>query len=78
MCIRDSAHGVPMQEVGDGFLAGKDQFKFMRAFFGLSVCSVIGIVAVPFTRAPDPDSLKGLVWGTVGDAIRHFKGKEGT
>jgi SSS family solute:Na+ symporter len=76
--IRPFAHGVPMQEVGDGFLAGKDQYKFMRAFFGLSVCSVIGVLAVPFTRPTDPDALKGLVWGTVGDAIRHFKGKEGT
>ncbi len=76
--IRPFAHGVPMLDVGDGFLAGKDQYKFMRAFFGLSVCSVIGLLAVPFTRPKSPEALKGLVWGTVGDAIRHFKGKEGT
>ena len=43
--ITPFAHGVPMKEVEDGFLAGKNQYKFMRAFFGLAVCSVIGIVA---------------------------------
>ena len=43
--ITPFAHGVPMKEVEDGFLSGKNQYKFMRAFFGLAVCSVIGIVA---------------------------------
>ncbi|MEE2750953.1 MAG: sodium:solute symporter family protein [Myxococcota bacterium] len=76
--IEPFAHGVPMVEVEEGFLSGKNQFKFMRAFFGLSVCTIIGLVAVPFSRAPDPNTLKGLVWGTVGDAIAHFKGKAGS
>jgi SSS family solute:Na+ symporter len=76
--ITPFAHGVPMMEVDDSFLAGKNQYKFMRAFYGLVVCTAIGLTVNAFTKGRDPEELKGLVWGTVGDAIRHFKGKEGT
>jgi hypothetical protein len=76
--ITPFAHGVPMLAVEDGFLAGKNQYKFMRAFYGLAVCTAIGLTVNAFTKGRDPEKLKGLVWGSVGDAIRHFKGKEGT
>ena len=76
--IAPFAHGVPMKEVEDGFLAGKNQFKFMRAFYGLAICTIIGLTVNSFTKGRDPDELKGLIWGSVGDAIRHFKGKDGT
>jgi len=72
--ITPFAHGVPMKEVGDEFLAGKNQYKFMRAFFGLSVCFAIGIVSGLATQGRPLSELKGLVWGTVGDAIRIFYG----
>ncbi len=72
--ITPFAHGVPMKEVGDEFLSGKNQYKFMRAFFGLSVCFAIGIVSGFVTRGRPVEQLKGLVWGTVGDAIRLFYG----
>ena len=44
-----------MKEVEDGFPAGKNQYKFMRAFFGL-VCSVIGVVAGLSTKGRPPPS----------------------
>ena len=72
--ITPFAHGVPMKEVEDGFLAGKNQYKFMRAFFGLAVCSVIGVVAGLSTKGRPLSELRGLVWGTVNDAIKNFYG----
>jgi SSS family solute:Na+ symporter len=72
--ITPFAHGVPMKEVEEGFLAGKSQYKFMRGFFGLAVCSVIGLAAGFSTKAPPFSELRGLVWGTVSDAIRNFYG----
>ncbi len=76
--IRPFAHGVPMVEVDDGFLSGMKQFKFMRAFYGLAVCSVIGVVVTMFTRPESEDRQRGLVWGTIADALRTFKGAPGT
>ena len=75
--IAPFAHGVEMREVGDGFLAGKDQFKFMRGFFGLVVCSVIGVSVTFASKARTLDQVRGLVWGTVSDAIEHYKGSPG-
>jgi hypothetical protein len=72
--ITPFAHGVPMKEVEDSFLAGKNQYKFMRAFFGLVVCTVIGVVSGFATKGRPLEEIRGLVWGTVGDAIRMFYG----
>ena len=72
--ITPFAHGVPMKEVEEGFLSGKNQYKFMRGFFGLAVCSVIGLAAGFSTKAPPLSEIRGLVWGTVSDAIRNFYG----
>jgi len=76
--IRPFAHGVPMVEVDDGFLSGMKQYKFMRAFYGLAVCSVIGVVVTLFTRPEPEERQRGLVWGTVADALRSFKGTAGS
>ncbi len=76
--ITPFAHGVPMKEVDpDTFLAGKDQYKFMRGFFGLGVCAVLGVVATYASKPRALDELRGLVWGTVRDAIAHYKGAPG-
>jgi SSS family solute:Na+ symporter len=75
--IAPFAHGVEMRDVGDGFLSGKDQFKFMRGFFGLLVCSVIGVCATFASKARPLDEVRGLVWGTVSDAIERYKGSPG-
>ena len=76
--IAPFAHGVEMRDVGDGLLAGKDQFKFMRGFFGLLACSVIGVTVTLASKARPLDEIRGLVWGTVADAIEHYKGSPGT
>ena len=75
--IRPFAHGVPMIEVDDSFLAGKDVWKFMRACYGLVVCAVIGVGVSLVTRPRPIEDLKGLVWGTVSDAIAWYKGSPG-
>jgi SSS family solute:Na+ symporter len=75
--IAPFAHGVPMQEVEEGFLAGKDQWKFMRACYGIFVCLGLGVATTLFTKARTLDEVKGLVWGTVDDAIRAYKGRDG-
>ena len=75
--IAPFAHGVPRIEVEEGLLGGKDVWKFMRAFYGLVVCSVIGVVATLVTKPRAVEDLKGLVWGTVSDAIAWYKGSPG-
>jgi SSS family solute:Na+ symporter len=75
--IRPFAHGVPMQEVEDGFLSGMKQYKFMRACYGICVSAVIGVVVSLLTRPEPFERQRGLVWGTVSDALRRFKGSAG-
>ena len=76
--IAPVAHGVPMIEPTGEFLSGMDSYKFMRALFGLLSCLVIGVGVSLVTRPRPLDEVRGLVWGTVADAIRHFKGKPGS
>ena len=75
--IAPFSHGIPAKEVGDGVLDGKDVWKFMRAFYGICVCSVIGIAATFLTKPRPMKDVKGLVWGTVTDAIAWYKGSPG-
>ena len=72
------SHGVPPAEIGDGLFEGFKQYKYTRALYGLSVSAFIGIAVTYMTRPEPFEKLKGLVWGTQKDAIRHYKGKEGT
>ena len=44
-----------------GFLPGINQYKFMRACYGLTICVVVGVLVSFFTR-PETKSLTGLVW----------------
>ena len=72
------SHGVPMKEVDAAeFLAGKNQFKFMRAFFGIAVCLSIGVISGFVFDHEKQKPLSGLVWGTIKDAIASYKGSEG-
>ena len=75
--IQPFAHGVPAMEVEDGLLAGKDVWKFMRAFYGIVVCTVIGVGVSLVTKPRPMSDVKGLVWGTVSDAIAWYKGAPG-
>ncbi|MDD9866750.1 MAG: hypothetical protein OXS32_10405, partial [Verrucomicrobiales bacterium] len=59
--ITPFAHGVPMGEAGEGLFGGAKQYKFMRACFGLSVCTIVGVVVSLLTK-PETKSLTGLVW----------------
>ncbi|MEC9094798.1 MAG: sodium:solute symporter family protein, partial [Planctomycetota bacterium] len=72
------SHGVPMGEEGDGFLGGMKQFKFMRACYGIVVCFGIGLLVSCFTRAESFEKQRGLVWGTIQDALKNFKGSPGS
>ncbi len=75
--ITPFAHGVPMKEVEDGFLSGMKQYKFMRACYGISVCLVIGVIVSLLTKPDSPEKQRGLVWGTVAEALRRYKGSPG-
>ncbi|MFW5879060.1 MAG: sodium:solute symporter family protein, partial [Myxococcota bacterium] len=75
--ITPFAQGVPMGEAGEGFMGGMQQHKFMRACFGLAVSFGIGIVVTLFTKAEPVEKQRGLVWGTISDALRHYKGSPG-
>ena len=75
--IAPFAHGVPMTEAGDGIFAGMAQYKFMRAFFGLAVSLGLGVVTTFLTRPESEERQRGLVWGTIADAIASYKGSPG-
>ena len=76
--IAPFAHGVEPKAAGEGLLGGMDQYKFMRACYGMVVCLLVAVVSTMMSsERPSMDSLRGLVWGTVSDAIRHYKGRDG-
>ncbi len=76
--ITPFAHGIPMVDAGDGFLAGMKQYKYIRAFYGLSVSAVIAVAVTLLTQPESMEKIRGLVWGTMRDAIEHYKGAPGT
>lgn len=75
--IAPFAHGVPAGKAGEGLFGGMQEYKFMRAAYGLAVCTVIGVVVALCTRPEPEQRRRGLVWGTVSDAIRRYKGRPG-
>ena len=75
--ITPFAHGIPMKEAGDGLFAGAKQYKFIRAFFGLVCCTSIAVVVTWFTQPETREKMEGLVWGTIGSALRRYKGSDG-
>jgi len=58
------------------FGMGPDSYKFIRALYGLVICSGIGVVVTFFTRARAADAIVGLTTGTQLDAMRAYKGGE--
>src|SRR5690625_5292822 len=75
--VKPFAHGVPMGERGDGIFGGASQQVFMRAFYGGVVCVVIGSIVTFLTRPEPEERQRGLVWGTINDALEHYKGSPG-
>jgi SSS family solute:Na+ symporter len=75
--IAPFAHGVPAGDVGDGVFAGARQHKFLRALFGLAASGAIGVAVTLVTRPEPPERQRGLVWGTIRDALAHYKGSPG-
>ena len=53
------------RDAGAGIMSGVQQFKFMRALFGLGVCAAIGVTVTLFTRPEPKEKLRGLVIGGV-------------
>ncbi len=74
--ITPFAHGIPMQDSGDGVLSGARQYKYIRAFFGLSVSTLIAVVVMFMTKPEPLDKYRGLVWGTITDALNRYKGSD--
>ncbi|MEZ4265837.1 MAG: sodium/solute symporter [Myxococcota bacterium] len=69
--------GVPAEPLGEGLLAGAKVYTFTRAFYGIVVCSVIAVAATLLSRPSAGRDQRGLVWGTVNDAIALYKGGAG-
>jgi hypothetical protein len=49
----------------------------MRACYGAFVSAAIGIIVTLFTKPEPKEKQRGLVWGTIADALRHYKGSPG-
>jgi SSS family solute:Na+ symporter len=75
--IAPFAHGVQPGEAGEGLFGGMQQYQFMRAAYGLAVCTVIGVAVALCTRPESAERGRGLVWGTISDAIVRYKGRGG-
>lgn len=71
------AHGVPGGNTAWDFLAGMREQQFMRACYGAVLCALIGVVVTVLTRPEPLEKQRGLVWGTISDALRHYKGSPG-
>ncbi len=71
------AHGVPGGNTAWDFLAGMREQQYMRAFYGAVLCAVIGVAVTLFTRPEPFEKQRGLVWGTIADALRHYLGSPG-
>jgi len=63
--ITPFAHGV----APEGYI-------FMRAFYGITVSLLIGVLITLFTKPKDIQEIRGLVLGTIDDAKKIFKGGE--
>jgi SSS family solute:Na+ symporter len=51
-------------------------WAFQRALYGLACSMGIGLVVTLLTPRPDMKRITGLVWGTIDEARRRFKGGE--
>ena len=76
--IKPFAHGVAGGDIAWDFLAGMREQTFMRACFGVVCCALIGIVVTVFTRPEPVEKQRGLVWGTISDALHRYKGSPGS
>lgn len=76
--IKPFAHGVAGGDVAWNFLAGMREQEFMRACYGVVGCTVIGVVIALLTRPEPVEKQRGLVWGTIPDALRYYKGSPGS
>ena len=75
--ISPFAHGIPMKSSGSSIFSGMSQYKFMRAFYGLSISTAIGFITTFFT-SPEPfEKQNGYVWGTIERALERYKGSAG-
>lgn len=50
--------------------------EYIRAYYGLVVCLVLGVAASLLSRRPEPQRLAGYVWGPQRALMRMFKGSE--
>ncbi len=66
--ITPFAHGTAME---GGALK---TYSYIRALYGLSVSTAIGLVVTMFSRPRDAASVVGLVVGTLTEAMTRFKG----
>ena len=57
---------------GDGLKA----WSYQRAAYGFCVTFTLGVIAGLATRKADLKQISGLVWGTITEARRSFKGAE--
>ena len=74
--IEPFAHGVPTV-TGDGTeLVGAKAHKFMRAFFGLSVSLLIGILVSLFTKPRAREEIEGLTQASSQALVRARYGAE--
>jgi len=68
------AQGVPGGHTAWDFLAGMKEQQFMRACYGVVCCTIIAVVVTLMTKPEPVEKQRGLVWGTISDALRHYKG----
>ena len=76
--IRPFAHGVPMTEAGDGLSspAWRNTSSCARSS-AWRYAPLIGVVTTLCTRPESEERQRGLVWGTIADAIASYKGSPG-
>ncbi len=70
------AHGIPTVKADGTVLEGAKAHKFMRAFFGLLVSLIIGVVVTFFTKPRDEEEIEGLTQVTSQKLASKQAGRE--
>lgn len=76
--IKPFAHGVAGGDTRWDLIAGMREQTFMRACYGIVCCAGLGVMVSLLTRPEPSEKQRGLVWGTIPDALHHYKGSPGT
>jgi Na+/proline symporter len=71
--VEPFSHGVPRTKPDGTLLEYARAYKFTRAFYGLTVSAVIGVVVTLFTKPKSAEEIAGLVYDSIPHADKAYE-----